>query len=219
MVMRWDVLNRIAEITEATRYLEIGVCEGETMRQIRVKEKWGVDPYPQLPAVRASDVFVPKTSAEFFRMSAPVFDLVFIDGDHRAEAVHAEVLAALLLLAPGGVIVLHDCNPTTEAMQRVPGDQMEWTGDVWKAVARLRHEGHCLRVIDSDYGIGVLVAPATPILPPKCCDPQRFAALTWEDLDAERAWYLGLLEPHDWEEWFHRQWALQRTIRLQKEVP
>ena len=211
MVMHWDVLNKIAEIIEAERYLEIGVCDGSNMRRMTVAEKWGVDPLPQMPAVQASDVFVPKTSQDFFRMALAArttrFDLVFIDGDHRAEVVYAEVQDALMLLNPGGVIVLHDCNPHTEAMQIVPGIQGEWTGDVWKAVMQLREEGHFIRVIDSDYGIGVLIPCSVEDSREIRTRGYDRSGLTWADLCDNRKSYLGTLDPWDWEEWFKAAWA------------
>jgi len=207
MVMHWDVLNKISEIIAAERYLEIGVCDGTNMRQMKTKEKWGVDPMPQIAAVAASDVFVPKTSQEFFRMvngRVNQFDLVFIDGDHRAEVVYAEVQDSLLNLAAGGVIVLHDCNPHTEAMQIVPGIQSEWTGDVWKAVMQLREEGHPLRVINSDYGIGLLIPSQKMTVKTRGFDR---GSLTWGDLEANRQDYLGLIEPWEWEDWFRKTWG------------
>ncbi len=207
MVMHWDVLNKISEIIAAERYLEIGVCDGSNMRQMKVKEKWGVDPHPQIPAVASSDVFVAKTSKEFFlhiSKHAGRFDLVFIDGDHRAEVVYAEVQDALLNLADDGVIVLHDCNPHTEAMQIVPGIQGEWTGDVWKAVTQLRKEGHTLRVINSDYGIGVLIPFKKSMLETRGYD---HGALRWADLVASRKNFLGLIEPWEWEDWFRETWG------------
>jgi hypothetical protein len=179
------------------------------MRQIEVPEKWGVDPFPNLAAVRECSVFVPQKSEQFFRAVAPhagKFDLVFIDGDHMAPLVYEEVHAALDIIQHRGVIVLHDCNPHTEAMQQVPSVPGEWTGDVWKAVVRLRREGHELRVIDSDYGIGVLVPRSArsdnPARTPS--DPLGLSDLTWANLVQHRREWLGLLDAWDWKDWFER---------------
>lgn len=201
MVMRWDVLNHIAKQIGARRYLEIGVADGSCMRQIDVAEKWGVDPAPSVESVKSATVFVPHTSDEFFATVAEragKFDLVFIDGDHIAEQVLREVASAVKLLSTRGVIVLHDCNPHTEAMQEVPWRAGEWTGDVWKAVVRLRRAGYTLRVINSDYGIGVLLPSSPTETPPVVPDEN----LTWAHLVEHRDVLLGLIEPWDWEAWF-----------------
>lgn len=201
MVMRWDVLNHIAKRIGARRYLEIGVADGSCMRQIDVAEKWGVDPNPSIEAVKASTVFVPRTSDEFFATIAEragKFDLVFIDGDHIAEQVLREVASAIKLLSTRGVIVLHDCNPHTEAMQEVPARVGEWTGDVWKAIVRLRRSGYILRVVNSDYGVGILPRASEQGAPPIVSDE----SLTWDDLVARREELLGLVDPWDWEAWF-----------------
>jgi hypothetical protein len=204
--MRWDVLNRIAKMIAAKRYLEIGVADGSCMRQIDIGEKWGVDPNPQDGAVRAASVFIPRTSDFFFEKLAAqsgLFDLIFIDGDHRADQVYREVQAAVKILSPRGVICLHDCNPHSEEMQEVPlRSGWQWTGDVWKAIARLRSDGgHLVRVIPSDYGVGVVLpARGRPVKRyPLPVEPDR---LLWRDLVADRGNLLGLIEPWGWEAWF-----------------
>ncbi len=201
--MRWDVLNYIAKKIGAKRYLEIGVADGSCMRRIQVEEKWGIDPTPQPGAVSASTIFVPRTSDLFFETLAGrsgLFDLVFIDGDHRAEQVYREVHAAMKILSPKGVICLHDCNPHSEEMQQVPlVSGWQWTGDVWKAIARLRSEGqYRVSVVASDYGIGIAL-PArgsdwAPITLP--CDWDR---LLWRDLVRDRPNLLGLIAPGMWQ--------------------
>lgn len=201
--MRYDVLNFIASKIGAKRYLEIGVSDGESMRHVNVQEKWGIDPFPHPEGVKAATVFVPQTSDHFFEhiaQNSGLFDLVFIDGDHRAEQIYREVRSAMKFLSPNGVICLHDCNPHTEEMQTIPQHPGEWTGDVWKGIARLRSEGFPVRVIPSDFGIGVVLpnrgarVEATKL-------PCEWDRLLWRDLVADRERLLGLVPPGGWQDW------------------
>lgn len=206
--MRFDVLNLIAEVIGAKRYLEIGVSDGESMRKVAIAEKWGVDPIAQLSGVTAATVFVPKTSDFFFAELAPKvgkFDIIFIDGDHRAEQVYREVKASLPLLSEKGVLVLHDCNPHTEAMQEVPHRSgWQWTGDVWKAVARLRAEGELAYVIPADFGIGIVLPRSRGFDIHPAVLPCDWFRLRYQDLEADRENLLGLLRPGTWADWIRR---------------
>lgn len=47
----------------------------------------------------------------YMRETHARYDFIFLDGDHRAPAVYGELAAALTLLNPGGVILLHDYYP------------------------------------------------------------------------------------------------------------
>ena len=81
--------------------------------------------------------FVARPSLEVLREAGETFDLVVLDGDHSARAVYLEVAAALRLVAPGGVILLHDYFPDLRPLWRngavIPGP--------WLAMQRLRAEG------------------------------------------------------------------------------
>ena len=56
-----------------------------------------------------------------------------------------------------GVIVLHDCHPTSRQMQEPYTNQHLWTGDVWKAFVKARAElNYACYVIDEDFGCGVI---------------------------------------------------------------
>jgi predicted O-methyltransferase YrrM len=63
--------------------------------------------------------FVISDSRSYMRGLKERFDLVFLDGSHEAPNVYEEVDLALQLLAPGGIIVLHDYYPTGKAMYPV----------------------------------------------------------------------------------------------------
>jgi predicted O-methyltransferase YrrM len=80
--------------------------------------------------------FVTRPATDYLRSSGEKFDLIFLDGDHSATGVYQEIPAALALLNPGGLILLHDYFPGLQPLWAdgavVPGPQL--------AVERLRGE-------------------------------------------------------------------------------
>jgi predicted O-methyltransferase YrrM len=71
------------------------------------------------------------------------YDFVFLDGDHRALAVYQEISAALPLLNPGGVILLHDYCPGGKALYQ---NDAVLLGPFY-AIERVRKENGGLRVL------------------------------------------------------------------------
>src|SRR5271166_2286972 len=194
-LMRYDVVNRVLEKLGSDRYLEIGVSDGETMRRVKVEYRVGVDPVPQAGAVSAATEFFPITSDEFFARGDAVgkFGVTFVDGLHHADQAYRDIENACRV---SDVVVVHDASPSTEAMQVVPCRGGDWTGDVWKAVSRIRAEGqHAVRTIDTDFGVAV-------VLPDRGESVPEWPRATWTDLVSRRAELLGLLSSGAWEEWF-----------------
>lgn len=128
-----------------------------------------------MPADASAELFY-MTSDQFFEQKAEHLfsekgiDVAFIDGLHTNEQTYQDVLNVLSHLNDGGVILLHDCNPPTEA-SAFPAASWEeaaranpsgwngsWCGDVWKTVVRLRsaHDDVRVFVLDCDWGIGVV---------------------------------------------------------------
>lgn len=169
---RTQLLNYLVREHGYTRYLEIGVRNPrDNFDHVKVEQKQGVDP--------ASNTTFRMTSDAFFAQlpEGERFDLVFVDGLHLAEQVEKDVANSLRHLAPGGTIVLHDCNPPTERAQvenYVEGTK--WNGTVWKAIAALRGTRRDLfvGVIDMDEGCGVVrpgrQVPYAPWPPPGALD-------------------------------------------------
>ena len=154
VVLRTAILNTLVEKYQYQSYLEIG----QALRQgnldwIECRTKIGVDPESSYQA----DYQL--TSDEFFALNKDSFDLIFIDGLHRAGQVERDIINALKCLEKNGTIVVHDCNPRDEAMQRVPREgQGMWTGDVWKAWVRFRATRPDLKmvVVNADFGCGII---------------------------------------------------------------
>jgi predicted O-methyltransferase YrrM len=87
--------------------------------------------------------FVTQPALEFARRTMRKFDFIFLDGDHAAIAVYEEIPAALKMLAPNGVILLHDYFPGVKPLW--PGSSpIEGPA---LAVQRLRADGVGLEVL------------------------------------------------------------------------
>ena len=157
-VWRFDIINFLIKRNGATRYLEIGVEDGDSMNAIQCQKKHGVDPASKNATHRLE-------SDEFFEMLAPhvKYDVIFVDGLHVADQSERDIVHSLEHLTPNGFIVVHDCNPATEWHQRSFQEAKkngcrEWNGDVYKAIIRLRAIRNDIDVcvVDTDYGCAVI---------------------------------------------------------------
>lgn len=114
---------------------------------VRHWEKFNSPKSPKaiLEAVGAAQVvtFKVEPGLEFARKNTRKFDFVFLDGNHAAQAVYQEIPAALKMLAPNGVILLHDYFPNVQPLwagsRAIQGPAL--------AVQRLRSDGIDLEVI------------------------------------------------------------------------
>lgn len=154
---RIDLLNCLIARRGYRRYLEIGCENNECFNAVVCADKTGVDPRSGGTVRATSDAYFASLPVD-----AKPFDLVFIDGLHYCQQVQRDVDNSLRHLAPGGVLVLHDCNPPTPdfAVVPMPSPMRPWNGDVWRTIAAMRlHRGAQLDVAvgDFDWGCGVVV--------------------------------------------------------------
>lgn len=179
--MRWDIINDLIKKNGYKSYLEIGVYNKEwNFYKIICKHKVGVDPNPSVCATHAV------TSDDYFASNKEKFDIIFIDGLHHCDQVVKDIDNSLLHLNKGGTIVVHDCNPTTKAMQDVPRVQGEWTGDVWKAWMIFRRcPDLSMKVYDIDYGVGIIQEGKQ--------DPLIFDNPTYEQFAINKKEWLNLI--------------------------
>ena len=173
-VTRATVVQKFIRRTGATRYLEIGVEQGINFFQVEAPSKFAVDPQFKIPG-GASDFaghrFFEMTSDDFF--AAPPaeivehgIDIALVDGLHTYEQALRDVENCVRHLAPGGLIVMHDCLPASaveaaaslEEARAARGFKQAWTGDVYRAVAHLRafRPDLFVAVLDADHGIGIV---------------------------------------------------------------
>lgn len=228
-VHRLELIQTLADALAARRYLEIGVRDGRTICALHIAERVGVDPIPPsdtvLSQLRTGSIsYYQMASDDFFRhVSRPedAFDLVFIDGLHTYRQSLEDATNALTRLSPRGIILLHDCSPSTAA-RATPAtslDQLKknppsgwdgyWNGDVWKTVLYFRASRRDLGcyTLETDHGIGILAGwlphEGVPI------DPRQIDTLTFADLERHRKAFLGLRRP--W--WILRQLSRPGTAQ------
>ena len=152
------------------------------------------------------------TSDEFFKTVAPQVladgvDVVFIDGLHTFEQAYRDCMNSLQYLNPGGVILLHDCLPSSEA-EAVPALSYEeawkingptwngfWVGDVWKAILVLRSQHADLQtcVLHCDHGIGWSITARNDS--GLSLSRAQIAAMAYIDLARDTKRLLGLRKP------------------------
>lgn len=87
--------------------------------------------------------FVKSPCVNYMRSTEQKFDFVFLDGDHSASSVYQEISAALDILAPGGIILMHDYYPDGQVMYT---DGTAITGP-YLAVERIKSENETIRVL------------------------------------------------------------------------
>ena len=154
---RTQIINALIQKHGYKTYLEIGTYDPKlNFNLILAPNKVSVEPFP----IAGSTISFVGTSDEYFASIKEdvKFDIVFIDGLHLHEQLTLDIQNSLKHLNKGGIIVCHDCLPSTEEMQTRTDSGKEWTGDVWKSIAKLRVEttGVEVRVVDTDYGCALI---------------------------------------------------------------
>ncbi len=226
------VIQAVLDALGARTYLEIGVASGDCFRRIKAQRKIAVDPAPEsnfrsrlcsvslkqphLPERLPGESLFEMASDEFFAHYAGLFteqpiDVVLIDGLHTYVQSLKDVLNCLAYLNPKGVIVLHDCNPASEAIGypassfeaaeqlHLPNWNSHWSGDVWKTIVHLRSGRDDLHVfvLDCDMGVGIVTRVhaarrTTKRLPYAAEEVEQ---LCYQDLDRQRKVLLNLKHP------------------------
>lgn len=149
----WEVASRVQSLEPHSRILEVGVEAGKSLRIWEVIAGAGgvvvgVDlcdnttqqHFDKRPQIIAGDSRAPDTLARVKEIS-PVFDFLFIDGDHSYEGVSSDFNLYSTLVRPGGLVGFHDLRIADIArfFGRLPFQKQIWD--------------------EGSYGIGLVYLP------------------------------------------------------------
>lgn len=178
------IIQSCIDKIKANTYLEIGVEHGHNFMHIKAPVKIAVDKKFLNLAKRKmlgflrNEHFFEISSDDFFQKNdqllANGLDVAFIDGNHTFEQSLRDFKNCLPLLNDNGIILLHDCNPPSEAIGypaesyeaaatlgqqfKIPGWNGCWCGDVWKTIVYIQsfHPAFEVTTFDLDWGIGIV---------------------------------------------------------------
>ncbi|MAH44129.1 hypothetical protein CL614_10515 [archaeon] len=156
MRYRTDIINFLIKNYNLKSYLEVGTHDpNRNFNKIKIKYKECVDPNPKNKSITFK-----MTSDEFFQKidKNKKYDIIFIDGLHQENQVDKDIQNSLDHLSGKGFIIMHDCNPISEYMQREVQGRGYWNGTVWKSWVKLRCTRGDLKmlVVNIDHGCGVI---------------------------------------------------------------
>jgi len=149
---RYELINSLALINNATTYLEVGVENGETFNKVEISNKTAVDPICGFEKQSFVGNFYEMTSDKFFDEAISKnlkFDLIFLDGLHQWEFAMRDFVNATLLSHKKTIIIIDDVYPSDYFSQlRSQSDCLNfkkaanhidrnWMGDVYKILPLL----------------------------------------------------------------------------------
>ena len=128
-----NVVNYLVEQNNYKKYLEIGVWDGRVFNKVVCDFRCGIDKrvkisYTTSDKIKLMDI----ESSEFFAQNNETFDIIVLSRKNSFESIKQDLNNALKILSENGTIVINNCNPTE--------DDVEKNGEAYKVVTELRHD-------------------------------------------------------------------------------
>lgn len=188
---RYDIINALIKKNRYRSYLELGTeNKRENFDKIKCEKKFCVDINPLTEAD-----FIGSTD-EFFKQNQEQYSIIFVDADHDHKQAFTDIINSIVVVSSTGTIVCHDCNPEKEIIQRVPRETMEWTGNVWKAIVKLKQLCPIrIQTVDTDYGCAIIDFQTGDTI-------SVTEDLTYANLEKNRKEWLGLISVEQFKEMY-----------------
>jgi len=192
---RLEIIQKIIYKKKYKKYLEIGCDNDYVFSKIKIDDKIGIDP--------VSGGNIRKTSDDFFLFNDKKFDIIFIDGLHQYDQVKKDIENSLKFLNSGGVIILHDCLPSSYFQQAIPRSQFKWTGDIWKAIVEMRTKEYLdTYTCYADMGLGIIFN--RPNINMLKTDIKNFKKLKFKNFYHNYKIYMNIIDHNDIEKLFYK---------------
>jgi hypothetical protein len=97
-----------------------------------------------------------------------LYDLILVDSFHTYQCSVRDLAVARSILAPGGIIVMHDASPPEVEVTVPDFVDAPWAGQSYAALVDhlLLHEGSAGYVVDIDWGVAVIGSRGAPVYRP-----------------------------------------------------
>ena len=92
------------------------------------------------------------------KLGSDKVDICLVDALHTYDFTTRDLTCAYELLADGGVLVVHDCSPMTEAEASPKFAPYEWCGESYRSYLDfvLAHDDLDYCTVDIDFGCGII---------------------------------------------------------------
>ena len=153
----YKTYNICGKVKPDLKFLELGTSTGVAFNSLTFDNKYTVDlNRPDL--IQGHPNSFEQSTDEFFATTELTgFDLIFIDANHDSEQVLRDYNSSVSRLAPGGVIILHDCYPPTEEYC-----EPRFCSDSYKILEALARTGQEVTFSKDDFGV-TMVTNAKPL--------------------------------------------------------
>jgi hypothetical protein len=211
------LLRRIHRCLRPRTYVEIGVADGTSLAQAPAETlKVAIDPCIGSTQPASSSLkYFELESDKFFEqndlravLNGRHVDIAFIDGMHLFEFALRDFMNLERFCSDDSVVLIHDCYPLNREMTtrepRPSGEEIAWTGDVWKLIVCLKQYRPDLRVsvVDSPpTGLGIITGldPDSSVLKDRYAEIcATFVDLDYSVLDGRKEEELNLV-PDTWD--------------------
>jgi hypothetical protein len=143
--------------TAGRRYGEIERTRFRTARRLIYNCPTGFDDGQPID-YRVADISIEDAIRTLQQRSAQV-DICLVDGLHTYDCTTRDLTSTYDILSDGGVLVVHDCAPVTEAVASPIFAPNDWSGESYRSYLDfvLTRDDLDYFTVDIDYGCGIII--------------------------------------------------------------